>query len=58
MWSSLDYRHTFGSQFAQAGVSLLQIATLMGNSPGICQRHYAALVPEAMGAVVEFASPS
>ena len=54
VWTSLDYRHTFGSQLAQRGVSLYQIATLMGNSPSICQRHYAALVPEAMGAVVEF----
>ncbi len=53
-WACLDYRHTFGSQLAQRGVSLYQIATLMGNSPDICQRHYAALVPEAMGAVVDF----
>lgn len=53
-WSSLDYRHTFGSQLAQAGVSLFQISTLMGNSPEICRRHYAALVPEAMGDVVNF----
>ena len=54
VWSSLDYRHTFGSQLAQAGVSLLQIATLMGNSPEICRWHYAALAPEAKGSVVEF----
>ena len=53
-WSSLDYRHTFGSQLAQRGVSLFQISTLMGNSPEICRRHYAALVPEAMAGVVEF----
>lgn len=53
-WGSLDYRHTFGSQLAQRGVSLFQISALMGNSPEICRRHYAALVPEAMGAVVEF----
>lgn len=53
-WGSLHYRHTFGSQLAQRGVSLFQIATLMGNSPEICRRHYAALVPEAMGAAVEF----
>ena len=36
------------------GVSLYKIATLMGNSPEICRRHYAALVPEAMGDAVEF----
>lgn len=55
-WTCLDFRHTFGSQLAQRGVSLFQIATLMGNSPEICRRHYAALVPEAMSAVVEFSS--
>ena len=53
-WSCLDYRHTFGSQLAQRGVSLFQISTLMGNSPEICRRHYAALVPEGMADVVEF----
>jgi integrase len=53
-WGSLDFRHTFGSRLAQRGVSLFQISALMGNSPEICRRHYAALVPEAMGAVVEF----
>ena len=53
-WSCLDYRHTFGSQLAQKGESLYKIATLMGNSPGICQRHYAALIPEAMHETVEF----
>ena len=53
-WTSLDFRHTFGSQLAQRGVSLFQIATLMGNSPAICQRHYAALVPEHLASNVEF----
>lgn len=53
-WTCLDYRHTFGSQLAQKGVSLFKIATLMGNSPEICRRHYAALVPEGMGEDVEF----
>ena len=37
-----------------ATASLYKIATLMGNSPEICRRHYAALVPEAMGEEVEF----
>jgi hypothetical protein len=36
------------------GESPCQIATLMGNSSEICRRHYAALVPEAMGDTVEF----
>lgn len=53
-WSCLDYRHTFGSQLAQRGVSLYQIATLMGNSPTICQRHYAALIHEQMAQCVDF----
>jgi len=53
-WTCLDFRHTFGSQLAQRGVSLYEISALMGNSPEICRRHYAALVPEAMAAHVEF----
>ena len=55
-WACLDYRHTFGSHLAQKGESLYKIATLMGNSPDICRRHYAALIPEAMHDVVEFGS--
>lgn len=53
-WSALDYRHTFGSQLAQNGVSLYKISSMMGNSPEICRKHYAALVPEAMVGEVEF----
>lgn len=53
-WTCLDFRHTFGSQLAQKGVSLYKIVTLMGNSPEICRRHYAALIPEEMAEVVEF----
>ncbi len=53
-WSSLDFRHTFGSHLAQKGESLYKIAQLMGNSPEICRRHYAALVPEKMHQTVEF----
>ncbi len=37
-----------------AGVSLYKISTLMGNSPEICRRHYAALIPETMADSVEF----
>ncbi|MFC1636418.1 tyrosine-type recombinase/integrase [Planctomycetota bacterium] len=55
-WTCLDFRHTFGSHLAQRGVSLYKISTLMGNSPEICRRHYAALVPEEMKSVVEFAA--
>lgn len=49
-------RHTFSSQLAQAGVSLSKFATLMGNSPEICRRPYAALCPESMAAEVDFHS--
>jgi site-specific recombinase XerD len=50
----LDFRHTFGSTLAQRGRSLFQIAELMGNSPDVCRKHYAALMPEKMHDVVEF----
>lgn len=53
-WACLDFRHSFGSQMALANVSLYKISKLMGNSPEICRRHYAALVPEDMMEVVEF----
>ena len=53
-WNLLDLRHTFGSQVARKGVSLLKIAQLMGNSPEIARRHYIHLVPEEMAADVEF----
>jgi integrase len=53
-WGCLDFRHTFGSQLAMKGESLYKISALMGNSPEICRRHYAALVPEALGDSVEF----
>jgi len=56
-WSCLDFRHTFGSHLAQKGESLYKIAELMGNSPEICRRHYAALIPEKMHDVVEFDGP-
>ncbi|MFA9477742.1 tyrosine-type recombinase/integrase [Phycisphaerales bacterium AB-hyl4] len=57
-WTCLDFRHTFGSQLAQNGVSLYKIATLLGNSPEICRRHYAALVPELISSEIDFGSPT
>ena len=57
-WSCLDFRHTFGSQLAMKGESLYKISTLMGNSPEICRRHYAALIPESMIESVEFPAPT
>ena len=53
-WSCLDFRHTFGSHLAIKGESLYKISTLMGNSPNICRKHYAALIPEQMQDTVEF----
>jgi hypothetical protein len=53
-WGCLDYRHTFGSQLAMNGESLYKISTIMGNSPKICRRHYAALSPEVLAGSVEF----
>jgi site-specific recombinase XerD len=50
----LIYRHTFGQQLAMKGESLYKIAALMGNSPELFRRHYAALIPEALGFTVEF----
>ncbi len=53
-WGCLSYRHTFGSHLAMRDVSLYKISTLLGNSPEICRRHYAALLPEALVQSVEF----
>ncbi len=55
-WTCLDFRHTFGSQLAMKGESLYKISTLLGNSPEICKRHYAALLPESLFNTVDFAS--
>jgi len=57
-WTCLDFRHTFGTQLASKGVSLLKISTLMGNSPEICRRHYAALIPDSLVDSVEFGVPA
>jgi len=54
VWTCLDFRHTFGSQLAMKGESLYKISKLMGNSPEICRRHYAALLPESLTDCVEF----
>ena len=53
-WSCFEYRHTFGSQLAMKGESLFKVATLMGNSPEICRRHYAALSQESLTTAVNF----
>jgi hypothetical protein len=53
-WTCLDYRHALGSQLAMNGFSLYQISAVMGNSPEICRRHYAALTPASCIDSVEF----
>jgi integrase len=53
-WTLLDLRHTFGSQLAMKGVGLYKIATFMGNSPQICQKHYAALEVDHLHQDIEF----
>jgi site-specific recombinase XerD len=55
-WSCLTFRQTFGSLLAMKGESLYKISALMGNSPEICRRHYAMLMPEALAQSVEFES--
>jgi len=57
-WTCLDYRHTFGSQLAMKGESLYKISKIMGNSPEICRKHYAALLPESLTGSVEFGEPA
>jgi hypothetical protein len=37
-----------------ANVRLHKISKLMGNSPEICRRHYAAIMPEELTDCVEF----
>ena len=53
-WTNLHFRHSFGSHLAMKGESLYKISALMGNSPEICRRHYAALQPELLCESVEF----
>lgn len=55
-WTCLDFRHTFGPQLAMKGEKLYKISALMGNSPEICRRHYAVMIPETMANSVEFGS--
>lgn len=56
-WSCLDFRHTFGSHLAMKGESLYKISKVLGNSPEICRRHYAALTPESLAGCVDFDEP-
>jgi integrase len=39
------FRHTFGSRLAETGVDMATIATIMGNSPEVCHRHYIRFSP-------------
>ena len=43
------FRHTFASLLAQSGkISIDQICAMMGNTPEVCRRHYAHLIPNAV----------
>jgi len=53
-WNFLDLRHTYGSQLAIKGMSLLKIAKLMGNSFRIAERHYATLQTEDLHNDINF----
>lgn len=53
-YTLLDFRHTFGSQLAMNGKSLYMISKWMGNSPQVCAKHYAALLPEKLHRDIEF----
>jgi integrase len=53
-WSCADFRHTFGSHLAMKGESLYKISKLMGNSPEVCRKHYATLIPDSLIESVEF----
>jgi integrase len=55
-WTCLDFRHTFGSMLAQRGVSLYKTSAMMGNSPEICRKHYAALIHDEFHGDVNFAA--
>ena len=53
-WSSMHYRHTFATQRAAQGWSLLRISHEMGNSVAIVTKYYAAYMrPPELGAPVE-----
>ena len=39
------WRHTFATLLVQEGESLDVVSTLMGNTPGVCRRHYAQFMP-------------
>lgn len=39
------WRHTFATLLAQEGISVETICSLMGNTPEVCRRHYAQLMP-------------
>ena len=56
VFQNLMYGSMYGFQPAKTH-GRPQLETLMGNSPEICRRHYAALVAEDMAEVVEFGRP-
>jgi len=51
-----DAVHIENKPVEPQGMVLCARCALMGNSPEICRRHYAALIPETMADSVEFRS--
>ncbi len=52
------FRHTFGSRLAERRVEMETVATIMGNSPEVCRRHYIRFSPEHLrGAMATLDSP-
>jgi integrase len=41
-----QFRHTFASKLLSAGVKVDDVAALLGNSPNIVRKHYAAWIKE------------
>jgi hypothetical protein len=54
----LGFRHSFGTELAMKGESLYKVSGLMGNSPEICRKHYAALIPKSLSTSVELLQPT
>jgi site-specific recombinase XerD len=48
-----QFRHTFATKLLSAGTSIENVAALLGNTPKIVWKHYAAWVPERQEALDE-----
>jgi len=53
-WSCKDFRHTFGTLCAMNGMSDLEVAEVMDNSPEICRKHYINMATKYLRKKVDF----